>query len=127
MWPVFVKKYVHLHPLLHRQKCLVVDPRGDHVLAGQGWMMVGLLQKLLAGQGGHWVRETSPVLSEYVPRGQAMTVPKPQKKPAGQGKHLPPSGEGTVPKTHARQIVAPPQATAWMGHFRQALIPAAFE
>jgi hypothetical protein len=89
-----------------------MEPGCEYVFAGQGWIVVGLLQKLLAGHGGHWFLEISPVLSEYVPSGHKNTVPIPQKYPAGQGTQDPPSTEGTVPKTHVLQATAPFQATA---------------
>ena len=82
------------------------------MLAGQGWIVSGLLQKLLSGQGGHWAFETRPVFSEYVPSGHMNTVPNPQKYPAGQGTHDPPSTDGTLPSTHVTQAVPPFQATA---------------
>jgi hypothetical protein len=89
-----------------------MEPGGEYVLAGQGWIVRGLLQKLLAGHGGHWVLEISPVLSEYVPSWHMNTVPIPQKYPAGQGTHDPPSLEGTVVKAQALQATAPFQAIA---------------
>jgi hypothetical protein len=55
-----------------------MEPVGDHVLGGHGWIVVGLLQKLLAGQGGHWVFKVRPVLREYDPNGQGTTTPTPQ-------------------------------------------------
>jgi hypothetical protein len=76
--PVVVKKYVHLYPLLHRQKWRVMEPLGDQVLAGHGWIVVVVLQKWFAGHGGHWLLEVSPVCSEYDPSGQAKTRPRPQ-------------------------------------------------
>jgi hypothetical protein len=55
-----------------------MEPGLDHVFSGQDAIVVGLLQKLLAGQFGHWDFLVRPVLIEYVPRGQAYTLPTPQ-------------------------------------------------
>jgi hypothetical protein len=120
-------KYVHWNPLLHRQKCLVIEPLGDHVFAGHGWIVVGLLQKKFAGHAGHCVLKVRPVSSEYDPSGHWMTTPSPQKYPAGHGTHDPPSCEGIFPTMQFLHWVAPFQATPDDGHRVHALVPTVLE